>query len=147
MPTAGKLFGAIAFLLVGYFAADALKDTLPEQMAPAGFSAISGFLGLLIGWRVMGPNVQHGVLKTAATGVRASFTLAVWGIFAFAVATMIVRSTERRYDGVMEAINGAFVFMLDYGRLLVSSQEALIVLLAGGIAGGLLSGWAEKRWH
>ena len=60
---------------------------------------------------------------------------------------MIVRSTERRYDGVMEAINGAFVFMLDYGRLLVSSQEALIVLLAGGIAGGLLSGWAEKRWH
>jgi hypothetical protein len=147
MPTAAKLFGAIAFTFVAFLAAEVLKPAFPEGMSFGYFSAICAAIGLLCGWMVMGANAGRGGTKAVGTGLRTSVTIVFWAMLGFAIREMLIRSTDRRYNGVTEAVVGTFEIIIEYARTLVSSPSALIVLAVGGALGGLLSNWAAERFR
>ncbi len=147
MPTAAKLFGAIAFTFVAFLAAEVLKPAFPEGMSFGYFSVICAAIGLLCGWMVMGPNAGRGGTKAVGTGLRTSVTIVFWAMLGFGIREMLIRSTDKRYNGVTEAVVGTFEILLEYGRLMLSSAPALIVLVVGGALGGLLSNWAAERFR
>jgi hypothetical protein len=146
MPTAAKLFAAFAFGLVGFFAAEVMKPSFPEGMNLGWFSVICGLIGIYVGWSVMGANAGHGTSRAMATGLRASATIVFWAVVGFSIYEMLVRSIDKRYNGVMEAVLGTFELAYDYGALLLTSHMTLFVLVVGGILGGMFSDWAAKRW-
>lgn len=147
MPTAAKLFGAFAFALVGFFAAEVLKPSFPEGFDFGLFSLVTGFLGLLAGWRVMGPVAGAGHARAAASGIKTSFVLTIWSLIVFSVREMVLLSMQQtRYDGVFDAIRGTFTLMWEFGSVLVGSVPAMSVLVIGGMLGGMFSNWAAARW-
>jgi hypothetical protein len=147
MPTAAKLFAAFAFALVGFFTAEVLKPSFPEGFGFGYFSIVCGALGLLAGWRVMGPSAYAGSVRAASTGVKTSFVMSMWALTAFSIREMLIMSTQNRFQGVFDAIYGIFEIMLQYAHLLLTSIPALLVLVVGGMLGGMFSSWAAVRWR
>jgi hypothetical protein len=147
MPTAAKLFAAFSFALVGFFAAEVVKPSFPEGFGFGYFSLVCMFLGVVIGWRVMGPVAGVPPVRAAASGVKTSFVLSVWALVFFSVREMVLQSISRRYDGVVEAIVATFEIMLDFIFLLVQSVPAMAMLIVGGMLGGMFSSWAAARWR
>ncbi len=147
MPTAPKLFGAFAFLMVGFFAAEMLKPSFPDGYNFGMFSVICGILGIMVGWTVMGRGLRQGTTHAMAAGVRASLLLLFWGMLAFSIREMLVRSIDRRYQGIQDALEGMFDIMVEYGSLIVSSGTTIIVLIIGGMLAGAFANWAAVRWN
>jgi hypothetical protein len=146
MPTAAKLVAALAFALVGYFAANAVKPVMPEGTQFGWFSELTAGIGLLCGWIVMGGLTGRSYGEAAASGVRVSATIVFWALLGFSIYEMVLRSTKLRYDGPMEALLAVFALMLDYGSYL--GTAAIIGILAvGGVVAGIAAEWAGRRWQ
>lgn len=145
MPTAAKLFAALAFAAVGFFAAEAFKPALPEGTQFGFFTEICAALGALCGWRISGALAGKGYYASSGYGVRTSVTIVFWALLGFSIYEMVLRSMKLRYDGPFEAV--VAVFDLAYGYLLLMGRsDFLIILVAGGILGGMLTEWASRRW-
>jgi len=70
MPTAGRLFAAFAIAIVGYMTAEAFKPQMPEGTVFGFFSIASALIGLVVGWRTLGPDVSRpGAALGSALGV------------------------------------------------------------------------------
>lgn len=148
MPTAAKLFGAFAFALVAFFTAEVLKPTFPPGYAFGYFSLVCGALGMLAGWRVMGPDAGNGSLRAASSGVKTSFVMTMWALAIFSIREMVLLSMQHgRYDGVFAAIRSTFQIMIDFALQLLGSVPAVAVLVIGGMLGGLFANWAAARWN
>lgn len=146
MPTAAKLFAALAFAAVGWMAAEAFRPLMTEQAQWSRFVPISAALGLICGWRVMGPRAGRGWVSAMGIGLSTSAVLLAVALFVLSFHTMILRALNRRYDGILEALLGVFAVMLEYAVLMVDLRF-LAVLVLGGIAGGLASEAAGRLWR
>lgn len=146
MPTAAKLFAALAFAAVGWMAAEAYRPLMPDHTPWGRFVPISVALGLICGWRVMGPRAGRGWASAMGIGLSTSAVLLTVALFVLSFHTMILRALDRRYDGVLEALVGVFAIMLDYAARMVDLQ-LLAVLVLGGVAGGLASEAAGRLWR
>ena len=146
MPTAAKLFAAIAFALVGWLAAEAYKPLMSEGTQFGFFSEICAAIGALCGWLILGPHTGKGYGSAAGIGVRVAVTLVFWALLGFAIQEMVLLSMKLRYDGPMEAVLAVFDIMLDRARLL-ADPRVLAVLFGGGILGGAVSEFAARRWR
>lgn len=146
MPTAARLFAALAFALVGFFTAEVFKPHLPQGTQFGAFSEISGLIGLVSGWRVLGPEAGRGMLRSANAGLKAALAMVLLGLLIFSTEEMIVLAFRRTYHGPMEAIVGIIKLAVGYIQLLVA-PDVLAVILIGGILSGCLSEWAARRWR
>lgn len=145
MPTAARLFAALVFCAVAFFAAETYKPGLSGQVSWGQFSLITAAIGALCGWRVMGPLAGGGMARSMTVGLRTAVLLTLSALVVFAVVEMLRRTLRSRYDGVFDAVLGVFDIFLYYAQAL-AHPEPLIVLLAGGILGGALTEWAARRW-
>lgn len=146
MPTAARLVAAIVFALVAFFAAELFKPALPPETGWGAFTQICVVIGVLSGWRVMGRLAGRGWYAALGYGLRTSATILFFAMLIFSIYEMIQQALRSRYDGVFGAIEGTFYIMLDYGAALVHPFDTLIVLVAGGMAAGLLVEWASRQW-
>ena len=144
MPTASKLFAALAFALLAFFAAEILKPHLPEGTQFGNFSFYCALIGLVAGWRVMGPAAGRGWWTAANTGVRTAATTLAIAILIFSTYQMLVLAFRRSYDGPMEAVVGIFSVGVDY-FMHVLQWDVLAVLAVGGGLAGMMSEWASRR--
>lgn len=147
MPTAPKLFGAIAFFLVGFFSAEMMKPSFPENTDFGYFSIICGVIGVIVGWFSMGPSAGNGMSRSMGAGLRSSIVLLFFGLLTFSIREMILRSVDRRYKGIQDALEGTFDIMIENGVLLLGSMTTIFVLAIGGILGGMFTNWAAVRWN
>lgn len=145
MPTAARLFAALAFFAVAFFAAETYKPGLAGQVSWGWFSLIAATIGALCGWRVMGSEAGDGMVHAMSAGLRTATLIVMSTLLLFAVLEMLRRTLRNRYDGVFDALLGVFDLFVFYGRALMQ-PEPLIVLLAGGLLGGALTEWAARRW-
>lgn len=145
MPTAPKLFAAIAFGLLAFLAAEALKPYLPEGTPFGFYSEICGAFGGLIGWMMMGKMVGRGYSTAISSGVGSAIVTVVLCLFAFSGREMILRSLEHRYKGPQQAVEAVFGLMVDYGKLLVNPAD-LTILLGGAAVAGVFVEWTSRRW-
>ncbi|MBS0564514.1 MAG: TrgA family protein [Proteobacteria bacterium] len=145
MPTASRLFAALAFALVGFFTAEVFKPHMPEGTQFGAFSQISALIGLVSGWRVLGPETGRGMLQAANSGLRAGLVMLLLGLLIFSTEEMIVLAFRRTYHGPMEAIVGIVALAVGYLRLLFA-PDVLAVVIGGSVLAGCLSEWAGRRW-
>lgn len=124
-----------------------MKPSFPEGYDFGLFSTICGLIGIVVGWLAMARMTGEKTSSSVTLGLRASALLVFWGTLVFALREMIVRSVDRRYDTVQEALEGTFEIMIEYGTLLVQSGTTLTVLIAGGVLGGMFTKWAAVRWN
>lgn len=145
MPTAAKLFAALAFALLAFFAADIVKPHLPEGTQFGNFSFYCALVGLVAGWRVMGPAAGKGWWPSANAGVRTAAATVAIALLIFSIYQMLVLAFRRAYDGPMEAVVGIFSVGVDYFVHLLA-WDVLAVLIIGGALAGMMSEWAARRW-
>lgn len=146
MPTAAKLFAAIAFTLVGFFTAEVIKPHMPPDTQFGAFSQISALIGLVAGWRFLGPEAGKGMLKSANAGLKAGLVMVLLGLLIFSVEEMLVLSFRRTYHGPMEAIVGSVKLAVDF-ILMMFKPDVLAVVIGGSVLSGCLSEWASRRWR
>ncbi|RRH77376.1 TrgA family protein [Falsigemmobacter faecalis] len=145
MPTAARLFAALAFMAVGFFAAETYRLGLPPRPAWGSYSLVAALLGSLLGWSVMGRLTGRGMPQAMAGGLRTSFLLAVSGLFLFSVMEMGKRSLLKRYDGVLDALLGVVDLFFHHAAGIFQPQPILVLIL-GGVLGGALAEWSGRRW-
>ena len=146
MPTAAKLIAAVAFALVGWFAAMAFIPQLPEGTNTGYFPEITAGLGFLIGWFTLGPKPSRGYFEMASLGLRTSILVVIWALLGFSTYFMVLRSTKMIYKNAGEAVLDVPQLMVQYGKL-VASLPVIEVLVIGGILGGLITEFAGRRWR
>jgi len=146
VPTAAKLVAAVVFAAVAFLAGSVYIPLLPEGTQAGWFAAVCAGFGAVIGWMVMGGLAGRGTTAAMGHGVRTAVTIVFWTGLFFSIREMVLRSMNLRYDGPMEAVIGTFDIAIDYGRLLADPQ-LLAVLGLGGLAGGLVTEWASRRWR
>ena len=149
MPTAAKLFAALCFAFVGFFAAELSKPAFPEQTQFGYYSFVVAGLGLLVGWRVMGPRAHaaEGVRHAAGSGLLTAFVLVFWTFVVFGIREMLARALGMRFDGVMEALTGVFAIAIEYGLILRDAPLAIGWLAVGGIVSGLVAYWGARSFR
>jgi DNA-directed RNA polymerase subunit E'/Rpb7 len=145
MPTAAKLFAAFAFTFVAFFTAQMVMPYMPDGTQFGAFVPISMIIGLVAGWRVMGPAVGKGNYAAAGSGMKTSLVLTLFALFVFSTYQMVENALRKQYDGPMDAVVGIVAIAIEWGALLIK-PDVLTVLLIGGALGGLLSEWADRRW-
>ena len=146
MPTAAKLFAAIAFALVGWIAAEVYKPLLSDGTQFGFFSEICAAIGALCGWLILGRFAGQGYATAAGVGARVALTIVFWALLGFAIQEMVLLSMKLRYDGAMEAVLAVFDIMLQKARLL-ADPRMIGVVLGGGALGGAVSEFAARRWR
>jgi hypothetical protein len=146
MPTAAKLFAAFAFAVLAFFAAEVFKPYMEEGTQFGYFSLVSALIGLVSGWRIMGPEAGRGNWMAVSSGLKTSACTVLLALAIFSIEEMLVLAFRPAYDGPMEAVVGAVGLAVDFaGRMI--AWDFLAVVLIGGALAGLLSEWAARRWR
>ena len=145
MPTAAKLFGAAAFALLGWFAANMYTGLMPEGAQTGLLREIVAFLGVIIGWRVVGGNAGKGYNAATGTGLRAGIILVFFALLGFSIYEMVLLSMQMRYAGPVDAVLGVFDLMMDYGRVMLTI-EMIGTLVVGSVLGGWFAEFASRHW-
>lgn len=146
MPTASRLFAAIGYALVAFFAAEAFKATMPEGADPGSFVLLCVVIGGVVGWMVMGRLTGQGYRAAVAQGIRTIAVLLFYVFLVFSVYEMLQQATRKRYGSPTEALTGVFEQAFEYGTTLVATLDVVAILIVGGILAAWLSEWASKRW-
>lgn len=145
MPTAAKLFAAFAFAMLAFFTAEVYKPHMPEGTQFGYFSFVSMLIGLVAGWRVMGPQAGKGNWMAVNSGIKTAAVMVVFALVIFSIYEMLLQAFRPLYDGPMEAIMGAVGLAVDFFVNLLA-WDVLLLLVVGGALGGLLTEWAQRRW-
>ncbi|WP_101340555.1 TrgA family protein [Cereibacter azotoformans] len=145
MPTAAKLFAALAFAALGFLGGRLFAGQLPEGTPTDIFGPATAAVGLVCGWMISGALAGRGYVAAMSTGVRTVVTTAFFALLAYSIYIMVLRAMRMLYDGPIEALLGVSALMLSYARLL-AVPEILAMLLVGGLMGGSISEWAGRRW-
>lgn len=147
MPTAAKLFAAIAFALVAAVAAQLYVLALPAGRAGGSLREVSALVGLICGWTIMGAAAHRARSRVDAmgTGIRTSFTIVIVVVVIFACVEMLDRAIKGRYKTPLDAVLGVFEQALVLAPPL-ARPDILGVLLLGGLVGGAIAHWAGQRW-
>ena len=148
MPTAAKLVAALWFAALGWLAANAHVPALGENASVGWFRELTGLLGLLVGWRVMGNLAGGGYVDAIGSGLRSSVTLAVLALLLFSAYLMVMKSMGSNAYGAdpMVAVLDVFRILLDQARRM-ATVGVLGVLGLGGVAGGVVTEWAKRHWR
>lgn len=147
MPTAARLFAALSYAAVAFFASESFKPVLPEGLGTGYLSEVNAVIGLLTGWFVMGRLAGEGYRRAVAQGIRTTAVLVFYVLLLHSVLEMFRLSMRMRYDGPMDAVIGMLEKAMEYGRLVVTSPEVMAILLLGGVLAAWLSEWAARRWN
>lgn len=162
MPTATKLISGLAFAMIAFFASEVYRPLLPEGTPSGMMSYLNAVIGFLCGWMIMGRLAGRGLRASMSAGVRTSLSTAVWCLLVWSLWEMLALSTRPgAYGGPMEAINGAFGFIYDFGLLMLQDSrisfttaggeyflpQVPLLLICGGMFAGWLAEWVEDRSH
>lgn len=147
MPTFAKLAAAVVFAIAGYWAGTRYNAMLPENIAlprmPLGMLA----LGMILGWRSMGPAAGRGYRDSLGYGLRTSVLTAFLAIFLVALIMMLRKSTGQMYrSDPFAAVLDVPALMSQYGQYMLT-PPVLLALGLGGVIGGLCTEYVARRWR
>ena len=146
MPTAAKLFAAIGFAMVAFFASEIYKPLLPEGTQVGRLTQINTLIGAFCGWMIMGRLAGKGNYAAIGSGIRTIAVALFYVLVLWAGVEMLERSTSLHYEGPTEALTAMMELVAEYFMLMLSGPEVPVVLLCGGTLAAFLSEWASERW-
>ena len=144
MPTAGRLFAAIAFAVIGAYFAFRIAPLFDEGQEPGFWYPLCVLAGVWSGWVVVGKRAGSGYSAAIGNGLTGIVAQFFWIIFLVSFFDMIQKSMRRSYDGPVEAIVNVFQLGMDY-VLEMGSIELGLTALAAGAVGGLFAEFFALR--
>ncbi len=145
MPTAGRLAGAIMFALYGWYVAGYSVRFFPEENAPDLLIPVATFVGLLIGWMIVGSRAGRGYNPAIGIGLTAASAYSFWVIFLLSFQAMMKNAMRRLYDGPMEALADTFDIMLEQAKDFLDIG-LIITVFVGGIICAWVTEYFGKRY-
>lgn len=146
MPTAAKLFSAVAFAAFGWLAIQILSAHLAPGARLGTMNSLVLIVGATAGWMMMGREVGHGWYRAGATGLRTSVVISLVVLFVVSFGDMIKRSMQGLYNGPVDALQDVFDLMLRHGQVILN-LDVIAVIAIGGIVSGLVAEWASRNWR
>lgn len=145
MPTAAKL---IAALIIGGFAWGAGRFYVghnPEGLVLYGLPEKNALVGAVCGWWILGTEVGHGYARAISGGVRAMLGGVFWSLLINGIVIMFDRAFARVYRTMIDAIEGVFGLIVQYGKTALETDVAGTLIL-GAVVGGICAEWVARRW-
>lgn len=146
MPTAAKLVAAILLAILGWILSDVVRPLMPEGTGFGWFNYVNAFIGLTVGWTVIGTRVGRGFVSAINNGVTGTAVLVLWCLFVHSCYEMFRLAMRNRYDGPMEALTSIFLIASEFG-IMIATPTFFGVAIAGALVAGILADAAGKRWH
>lgn len=144
MPTAAKLMAAICLAVVGYILSLMVMPLMPESTDFGYFIPLNTFLGLCVGWFVMGRRAGRGTTAAINNGLTGVFVLMLWGVGVQAINEMIRLAMRNRYDGPFEAMVAVFQIGAEFAVIIMTAPIAIVAVIASIISGVLVE-FAHKH--
>ncbi|KIN76918.1 TrgA family protein [Sulfitobacter mediterraneus] len=144
MPTAAKLTAAICLAAVGYILSLMVMPLMPESTDFGYFVPLNMFLGLCVGWFVMGRRAGRGTTAAINNGLTGVFVLMLWGVGVQAINEMIRLAMRNRYDGPFEAMVAVFQIGAEFAVIVITVPIVIVAVIAS-IISGLLVEFAHKH--
>jgi hypothetical protein len=145
MPTAARLVAAILLAILGWVLSDLVRPLMPEGTDFGWFNFVNAFIGLWVGWGVMGRRAGRGFVSGINNGLTGTAVMIIWAIAVHASYEMFRLAMRNRYDGPMEAIAGIFLIGSEFG-LMIATVPVIGVAVIGAVIVGTVTESASKRW-
>jgi len=146
MPTAARLVAAACFAGLAYLVSGMIVPLLPDGTPVPFLGVINALLGVICGWKIMGPRAGHGVRGAVGIGITTSVALALLALFLHSAAKMIKLSLRKYYDNPTEAVVAIFEIGFEYAKL-IATTEVIGTALVGGVIAGFITNAADRRWN
>lgn len=146
MPTAARLVAAILLAILGWVLSDVVRPLMPEGTDFGWFNFVNSFIGLCVGWTVIGTRVGRGFVSSINNGVTGAAVLVLWCIFVHSCYEMFRLAMRNRYDGPMEALTSIFLIGSEFG-IMIATPTFFAVAVAGALVTGIAADAAGKRWR
>ncbi len=146
MPTAARLMGAFCLAIVGYIISLMVMPLMPESTDFGYFVPLNVFLGICVGWIVMGSRAGRGTTAGINNGLTGVFVLMLWGVGVQAINEMMRLAMRNRYDGPFEAIVAIFQIGAEYA-VIIATVPIGIALIISAVVSGLMTEFAGNRWR
>ncbi|MBN2906011.1 MAG: TrgA family protein [Rhodobacteraceae bacterium] len=147
MPTAAKLFAAIAFAVMAWFASQAVVPLFPEGTDLGKFAYVNATIGALSGWLVMGRLAGAGYGAAVTSGLRTTAVFLFYALLVHSIVKMLDQAVRMRYSDTMEALAGVFELVGIYGMMVFTAPQVMGILLIGGVLAAWTSEFAAQRWN
>ena len=102
--------------------------------------------GALIGWFAAGGKARTTWPNAVAYGLTAAAMTAVVALLVYSGLKMLKQSTNRVYEGPMEAMVDVVRIMLQDGQKYLGQPDILVALAVGGVLAGLLTEWVARNY-
>ena len=145
MPTAGRLAAALTFFIYGWYIALEAAIFFPEGNPPSYVIPLSIFVGVLVGWMVVGSRAGRGYMAAIGNGLTGAAAYTFWMIFLISFYNMIRKSLRRLYDGPMDAITDVFNLMLEQA-LAFYDIPLIVSVIVGGVFCAMIAEYFAKRY-
>ena len=145
MQTAAHLVGAIFLAVTTVIMTYAFDEMRSSFQASYEFYDANAFLGLLVGWKVIGNSPGYGGPASIIAGICGAIALAFFAVVGYSIWNVILRLWEfyiKEIWGVLDSFMGAF---LEYGSYMLN-PILIIVLLIGSCVSGIAAGLANRFW-
>jgi hypothetical protein len=145
MPTAARLVAAILLAALGWILSDLVRPLMPEGTDFGWFNYVNAFIGMCVGWSVMGPRAGRGFVAGINNGVTGMVVLLLWALAVHASYEMFRLAMRNRYDGPMEALTAIFIIGSEFG-IMIASAPVLLTAVAGAVIIGSVTEYTASRW-
>ena len=145
MPTAAKLIGALLFGVLSFYVSEQVKLGMPEGMALNLLSPLNGFIGLVMGWRIMGARAGEGFVPATGYGLTTVFVVTFWCLLIWSAYEMIRRAWRGRYDDPFEALFAMADLGLSYSTLIVTPPVVGSAVI-GSFVLAMIVEFVSHRW-
>jgi len=146
MPTAARLVAALLLAILAWILSDLVRPLMPEGTQFGIFNFMNAFIGLCVGWVVMGPRAGRGTVPGINNGLTGTAVLVIWALTVHSSLEMFRLAMRNRYDGAMEALTSIFLIASEFA-LMIAVPAVILTAVAGAVAVGLATEFAARRWR
>lgn len=145
MPTAARLAAAIMLAILGWVLSELIRPLMPEGTGFGSFNYVNTFIGICVGWTVVGSRAGRGFVQGINNGVTGVVVLIIWGLAVHSSAEMFRLAMRNRYDSPMEAITAIFLIASEYG-LMIATLTVISTAFVAALIIGPVTDFVAKRW-
>lgn len=146
MPTAARLVAAILMAILGWILSDLVRPLMPEGTDFGYFNYVNAFIGLCVGWVVVGSRGGRGFVPGLNNGLTGTAVLFIWAIAVHSCYEMFRLAMRNRYDGPMDAIAGIFLIASEFG-IMIATVPVLGTAVIGALIVGPATEFAARNWR
>ncbi|WP_390914796.1 TrgA family protein [Pseudosulfitobacter sp. SM2401] len=146
MPDSARLVAALFLGALAFVLSDMIKPLFEEDFHFGYFNYVNVFIGLFVGWTMVGRRAGRGITAAVNNGVTGMVSLIFLGLFVQGVNEMLRLAMRNRYDSAFEALFAALEIGMGY-FLLMSTVPIWGVAIAGGVVAGLITEVVWFRWR